>query len=478
MKKRLSVSCILLSLILGMSACGDAAQTSADSTPSGTEAVTEASLWDDHLPTADLNGYEFRMTVYGNDEIWARIYVEEQDGNIVNDAVYEKMAVVEDRFNVDIVVDLPDSSQDIEDLVVAVMAGDDFCDIAQCHDVNTANAALEGLFVNLYDVPNLDFSQPWWPAETVESMTVAGQMYMMFNNISYTSLAQTRVMFFNKDLVRNLNLDFPYELVYNGTWTMDAMNEMCQEAYSDLNGNSKKDRDDQLGFAYGEAYCVFEPFKVEPYKKSADGTLYYEVDVDRIHKIVTKLSDILHSNGGLVAGGETNAEAIFADGRAMFTYTNLYAAALNFSQADNLNYGILPMPKLDETQEGYFAGATDRPLVIPITAEDRIDTIGLVVEAINIEGYKRVYPAYFEVTMKSRYADQSDDAQMLDIIHDNTIISFTYLYGDHKSIYNTLLNDILKPSKVSMDVASWSAKRESAQKKRVETIMEFFEDNK
>ncbi|MBQ7983884.1 MAG: hypothetical protein IJ302_09945, partial [Clostridia bacterium] len=200
-------------------------------------------------------------------------------------------------------------------------------------------------------------------------------------------------------------------------------------------------------------------------------------DVGRLHTIVSELSDILHSNGGYVAGGEKNAEAMFADGRAMFVYTNLYAAAMNFSQADDLSYGILPMPKLDESQEGYFAGATDRPVVVPITAEDRLDNIGLVVEAINIEGYKRVYPAYFEVTMKSRYADQSDDAQMLDIIHDNTIISFTYLYGDHKSIYNKMLGDILKANKVSMEVASWAAKYESAQEERVETIMEFFEEN-
>ncbi|MBR4961525.1 MAG: hypothetical protein IKY52_11565 [Clostridia bacterium] len=83
-----------------------------------------------------------------------------------------------------------------------------------------------------------------------------------------------------------------------------------------------------------------------------------------------------------------------------------------------------------------------------------IDNIGIVVEALNAEGYKNVYPAFYEVAMKSRYADQSDDAKMLDIIHDNVIISFTYLFGNGASAYNSLLGDLFNRSTPSTDVAS------------------------
>ena len=86
-----------------------------------------------------------------------------------------------------------------------------------------------------------------------------------------------------------------------------------------------------------------------------------------------------------------------------------------------------------------------------------------------------MYPAFFEVAMKSRYADQSDDAKMLDIIHDNVIISFTYLFGDFKSAYNVLLGEMLNKS--SADVASWDAKKTASETARVEKLMAFFSEH-
>jgi hypothetical protein len=135
------------------------------------------------------------------------------------------------------------------------------------------------------------------------------------------------------------------------------------------------------------------------------------------------------------------------------------------------------MPKLDETQDQYYGGSTDRPIVVPTTASDDLDNIGIVIEALNAEGYKQVYPAYYEVAMKTRYADQTDDAKMIDIVHDNVIIAFTYLYGDFRSVYNIMLENLFTV-KPSTDVASWCAKNEKLQTKRVEKLMGFFEEHR
>ena len=145
----------------------------------------------------------------------------------------------------------------------------------------------------------------------------------------------------------------------------------------------------------------------------------------------------------------------------------------NYFYSD-LSYGLLPMPKLDASEEGYYGAGYDRPLVVPITAEDRLDTIGLVVEALNAEGYKQVFPAYYELAMKSRYADQTDDAKMIDIMHDNIIISFTFIHDNYGSVYGKMLWDLFNKSNPSKDVASWCAKNEKSQSNRVEFLKEFF----
>ncbi|MBO5671520.1 MAG: hypothetical protein J6S41_08230 [Clostridia bacterium] len=234
--KRNAISAILLCSLLAASvvscASGEAGTTDTNApdtagtdTAPVTEAVTEDPALKDSLPEADLAGAPFRMTIFGTDLNRPQTYVDAQDGNIVNDAVYSKIRTVEERFNVDIVLTEMSFQEEnhVDSLKQAILAGDDSTDLAQGHDVNMANASLQAYFLNVYDLPHLDFEKPWWPESTLESMTVLGQMYMMFNNISYNNLAQTRVVFFNKDLMNNMNIALPYDTVYEGKWTLEEL---------------------------------------------------------------------------------------------------------------------------------------------------------------------------------------------------------------------------------------------------------------
>ncbi len=488
---RMTSAALLVSLLAaGLLSCADAdagTQETQQTTPIETEPVTEAVTEDpalrDSLPEVDLGGYQYRMAIFGTDIQRIMTYNDDEDGNVVNDAVYHKIRTVEERFNTDIV--LADISYLEEDQIAAlkkaVIAGEDSCEIAQGHDVNTANVSLEGMFVNIYDIPHLDFTKPWWFPQTLDSMTVAGQMYMMFNNISYSNLAQMRVMYFNKTLMQALDIEYPYQMVYDGTWTLDAMKQMTSAGYSDLNGDGTKDEGDQYGYVnMPNYYGMLEPFHVEPYRKDGSGALYYEVNLEKTTAVVEKFYDLIFGEGGYLVPRKYDDYAdrvykIVSEGRSMFFYGSLDTAVQTFSNSD-LVYGILPMPKFDEAQDDYYSGSFDRPLVVPTTAQN-LENIGIVTEALNAEGYKQVYPAYYEIAMKTRYADQTDDAKMMDIVHDNVIISFTYLFGDYKSIFN-MMWDLFNASKPTTNVASWCAKNEKSQTKRVEKLAEFFEEHR
>ncbi len=413
-------------------------------------------------------------------------YIDKESGNIVDDAVYSKIRTVEERFNVDIVL-TPESDtaeNDLNSVKNSIIAGDDAFDLLQGHDITMANIANQGYFINVHDIPYLDFSKPWWSNATLESMTVADQMYMMFNNISYNNLACTRVIFFNKGFLQSLDIAYPYEDVYSGTWTLDRLLELSSQGYRDLNGNGKTDAADQFGFINPPYYyCFLEPFQVEPYQRDNDGNLIYKADVEKLSTITQKFHDLLFTKGGFLAketegtGGDILTYRSFTENRAMFIYASLQNAIPHVSNSEII-YGILPMPKYDETQTEYFGGSTDRPIAVPITAEPHLEKIGLVSEALNAEGYKQVYPAYYEIAMKTRYADQTDDAKMLDLVHENLIISFTYLYGNYSSIYNIMFENLFNGSSPSTDVASWCAKKEKSQTKHVQKLQEFFDDNR
>ena len=486
MKKRLFT--ILLAALMLSTACGQSAaeETAADTSAADTaadNAEAETAL-QDHLPEKDLAGYNYRMMVHGTDVHKADTYIEELSGNLISDAVFNKIAAVEDRFNVDVTLneDFSADAASIETSRQSILAGDDAFDMIQGHDLNMVGGMLQNLFYNAYKVPYLDFTKPWWPAATTESMTVAGQMYLMFNNISYRNLADVRIMFFNKELFTNNNIEFPYNMVYDGSWTMDAMLEIVEKGYVDTNGNGERDLTDQYGYVHGDTfYGYMEPFKLEPYKKDKDGNLYYELELERISTLAEKSYALMFGTGGFFNSKETyvvTREKTFAQGTSLFYYDKFEAAVTTYSNTDIL-YGVVPMPKLDERQDSYHGGGTDRPIAVPVTALPNLETVGLVTEALNIEGYKQVFPAYFETAMKSRYADQTDDAAMIDIVHENLIISFTYLVGDHKSAYNCLFADLFRDTTTpGTDVASWAARKESEQIARVETLQKFFEENR
>lgn len=484
-RKNRLLALLLALLLLPLSACSDTTDNAdgTANTASPTAATEETAETEeetvpviaDSLPEANMDGWAFRMTVFGNEERIAQTYVDELTGNVINDAVYNKILTVEERFNVD--VQLSEQSGGADDVTLlknSITAGDDSCELAQGHDISMANASLQAMFLNVYDIPHLDFEKPWWPAATTESMTVQGQMYMMFNNISYNNLAQTRVMFFNKTMMTDLNFDYPYESVYEGTWTLDRLLSLSEGAYIDSNGNGEQDDDDTYGFVSPPYfYAWMEPFDLEPYCKDENGSLYYDLNLEKMVTLTDYVYNLLFGPGGRKSD---NADTIFKNGRSMFFYTPISNAIL-YSDSETI-FGLLPMPKLDESQDQYYGGSTDRPIAVPITVQSPMENVGIVIEALNAEGYKQVYPAYFEVAMKTRYADQTDDAKMLDIIHDNVIISFTYLFGNYASAYNILFENLFNAATPTTDVASWAKTKEKPQRAYVEkNLGKFFNEH-
>lgn len=473
---------LALFLALSVFACsGDSGVTTkneSDTADIVTEAETDENLGS-ILPETNLDGYEYRILAFKDANI-ATIFSDTLDGNLVNDAVYKKIKTVEEFLNVSIRLadgstETPPDAEGNDVIKKEILSGIDTFDIVQGHDVSMGNMSLEGYFVNLYNVPYLDFTKPWWPDDTIESLTVNGQMYFMSNNIAYFKLSSTRVFFFNKTIFSDLNLDHPYADVYDGTWTLDKLNGYAKQGYKDLNGNGEADADDCYGLVNpGFYYCWLEPFKVEPYVKDESGRLYYSFDLDKMQALVEKFHQLLFGGYGTNVTGRESADKMFADGKAMFLYDNLSRAVFVFAYSDVV-YGTLPMPKLYETDKEYYGGCTDRPLAIPVTATN-IDKTGIVTEALNFAGYKIVYPAYYEVALKTRYADQTDDAKMIDIVHNNAIMSLTYIFGDYQSPYNNMLEKLFNRSTPSTDVASYAKSIEKAQNARVKKIMEFYDE--
>lgn len=449
------------------------ASTSADTAV--VDPLAQRTAISDDLPGDDLDGYLF--TVFTMDTVRDCFYSESLDGEVVNDTICNTVRVVEERFNCDIttVSSGTDDNAHANQIKSAVLAGDNAYQLMTCHDALAGNLSMSGLFANFYDIPYLNFEKPWW--HEVDRLTVLGQCYLAISDLSYNSLSRTWTIFVNRDKMTDYNLEIPYSAVQNGTWTLDMLIKMTKNVYEDLNGNSVSDKNaDFYGFAIEpECYGLLESFGLETTQKDDTDILNINFDKNKMSSLVEKVYSWLFESTGaystMVGNGWPTEE--FRTGRLLFARSWMSDAVTAFRMENDLNYGILPIPKYDEAQESYVQITYPYPILVPSTAQNDFNNIGLIVEAWSAQGYKEVYPAYYEIALKQKYTQDSESMIMLEIINDNKCMSFSWVYENWQGFNRTL--NAMVTGKTS-DFASYYAKFLPSAEKRVEILIEAFKE--
>ena len=71
----------------------------------------------------------------------------------------------------------------------------------------------------------------------------------MTGDYNLGTFTNTECLIFNKNLMDELELEYPYQAVLDGTWTHDMFVEYIQKATKDLNGDGQMDiENDRYGF--------------------------------------------------------------------------------------------------------------------------------------------------------------------------------------------------------------------------------------
>lgn len=152
---------------------------------------------------------------------------------------------------------------------------------------------------------------------------------------------------------------------------------------------------------------------------------------EKMASLVEKLCTAFNHTEGISwyteASGE--AETNFKNGNSLFLMAGLDAASTTLRDAD-FGYGVLPAPKWDEAQDNYLSTTTyvGTLYAIPLVVKDA-DMSSAVIEALAIEGYYTVAPAFFETALKIKYTSDDDSARMYDIIRDSRSYDFGRVFS-------------------------------------------------
>ncbi|MBE6611837.1 MAG: hypothetical protein E7632_05050 [Ruminococcaceae bacterium] len=456
---RITAFFILSAMLAAMSACGGESVPAADESTDSTSAPETEELIP--LPEADYGGETVNVFLWQN----AEIDVTEENGEVLNDAIFRRNQTIEEQYNFTFSFTTAEGSGGnygtwLDTLSSSIMAGDDSIQLAGGYGYRLSADSLNGNFANLLDTP-IDFTAEWWPQNLVEAGNLGGAMYICFGNLDTDFYSRIQVIHFNKQLAIDYGVTDVYDLVREGKWTLDKLIEYSSKAGKDLNGDSKMTELDQFG------YITQPNMDIDGFLNSCH-LKFTELDEnglpvmlplpERYLTVFEKIKSFARESDFTFYDRNSKlTPTIFSEGRALFAPFQLRSTnTLREMEAD---FGILPYPKFDEAQDGYgtpLSVGNCSAYMIPQTADK--DMVGTILEAMAYYGWRDVMPEYKEITLKVKGTRDDESAEMLDIIFAATRFDFTSFYsfafGD-QSAPGMLLRQCIKNNK---DMASsWAS---------------------
>lgn len=438
----------LIIALLMLCSCGETAVQPQNTDASDSGEITTSAPEQDVYPyeTKDYGGRTFTI-LNCVDELWSGsnhvIDYESLTGENVSDSIYERARETEQLFGVKLEI-IKDEILDIyPDIQKNVLAGEYFCDAAYAPLFNTMTGEYA---VNLFDIDALHLDEDWWNGNFIEQATLLGdKLYSTIDYVNMMGYTYGNVMYFNKDMMSDHNLDMPYDLIRIGEWTYDRMNEYMSQVVS-LNGDDSFAPSMSGSCVYGFAVqheegtmSLLNGSGEMLTAKNNEGIPEIRSNVERFSTAYAKLCQILSQDGYAVMKNEKElqGELIFKAQRALFYQGNLGLSGSSFREF-TFEYGVIPLPKLDSAQENYYTMASEYTLslLIPKTAEDT-DFSGRIIDYMAYIGKRDVIPA-LQLQLCYKGMRDDDSIEMFETILGTLSLDIGYMFGWTKSLLRTL----------------------------------------
>jgi len=454
MKKNLMtrVSALLLTVIMLIAvgvACAEQTPSGSDETTvGGSETQTPSADELSNLPLKNFNGLTVTVMTRRHDSVPQFDSYEvatESDTNALDDAINRRNDYVEETYGITL-NEIKEANPGQKTSIMA-LSNDDTVDYVVSQMTDLRAFVSSGALYDLNNSTYFEYDKPWWHEEINETYSIANKLFMTMNDYLLMYKQQSYCIFFNKTMADNLQLDNLYDTVDAGDWTWDLMYQYMQLASDDLDGDTQMTPDDQYGYVtqYGgllaSVVCsdVHFSYKDENDLPVIDGNNMKHSNVlGKLYDIYVDKENTILANDYTDASGNVDwglPETIFNAERALFM-NSVVRISKEIVSVSEVDYGIIPLPKISDEQDEYATFSelyNSTVFAIPVTAD--FDTISYLLEAFSVASYDIVVPAYYEVTLKSRYAPDDRAKIMLDIIFSNyridTLLSYNWMdiYG-------------------------------------------------
>lgn len=469
----------------------------ASATACGGDTTTETSSVSDDTTTApiseepqsgvplgtDLKGETVRIwySSASNQYTTYTDLVGDASGDIVDSTIFVTISAIEEDLNVEL--DFVDTGVDPgntgNSILKLIMADDTEYDLFNFVQYSGAHHISQGIFYNVADSEYLSFDQPWWDSEYMKAMTVGeDKLYLLVGDAAIDRTRFSACLFFNTDMMTDMGVspDTVYDQVLEGTWTLDQMKKLSSDAWRNLNNSGKIDEGDIFGYLSNGSHNIDALF----YSQNIHATSRDQNDIPKLDMMNEKIVDVadqvyrffFESNGAMaIETSITWFNTQFTNGNSMFLIGNFYNA--DAFREMKQNFGFLPIPKADESQENYITVIHNamRDYALPANCQ-KPDTVTAVLEELAFRTNRDVLPTYVESTLKVKYTRDEKSVQMIDIIRENSFRDFAYVYTIYTDEIALIMRKMIKQSNNAF-ASLYDSKRPAAET-AMETLIDSF----
>ena len=488
-RKRILALILASLMLLSAAACSDSGtneETTADAAvavediPAAENPESEETGPVAELPDKTYDGEEVMfLTSLNTGYDWYtsyEIYAEEMTGQLINDAVFQRNNTIEELLDIKIAETKLENCHTTAKS--SITAGDKQFDVVMPYMNNSISLAVEGSLLDLQQIPYIDLEKPWWDTRANKDLLINNRLFITTGDIAILDNECTMVMFFNKDMIGQYGLESPYELVKEHTWTIDKVGQMSYSITQDKNGDGKMDTfDDQWGISIASNAPISFYFGAGERVVKADdtGTLQIMMGNTRAYDVYDKIANLCFSNE--VLSMHTSGKTSFDDVCASFNAGNIMFVTFALVDINGLRdaefeFGILPYPLYDETQQEYnnlISTGLVSSVSIPNTCENT-EVVGVTLEAMAYYSTTTLTPAYYDNALKTRYVRDEESGEMLDIIFATRVydLGFIFNWGGAGSMVSNMFS-----GKQTEYASNWQ-KIEKAVKKTMDKALEQF----
>lgn len=390
MAKRALIFALACALALSLCAC----QTQSLLSPEREEQTPARSRFEytrlDDLPDIDYQDRAFRIAVYDPQSV----FPENADSTLAF-ALIERNKRVEEKFRIRLEnAGIPQETF-FPELLNAYESGEDLCDLIVAPASMAPLFLASDMLLNVHSLPNADYTKTYFDATAMRAASIGASTYEVVGDFTYSPGSYWCVCY-NQTLMNWFGFTDFITLARNGQWDWNLFNRYINWFYRDQNGDRVMTDADLFGLTSSAddetlAKIMWASSGIPFFQNDAPGGISMAYDTDRTQAMISAINTALNTPGRYAGGGKSPMQ-LFLDGQSLFYLCP--ASQVGYFQVQGMSVGLIPLPKLDETQEHFYSYVDpSAPVVYVLNSCTDTEFVGTILQGLYAASEDLVYNA-------------------------------------------------------------------------------------